>query len=351
MESASYKQPTNQNTSDKASPTTNVQPQTALPKDRISQYFNSPIDPAPKNTFKSHWRFGSTSSEQTSFSGAGSASTAAARISPLVIQSSLYNSQQFQLPIANSFPAVLDTEYLTSVSPTFEELSQSQATNQFDNMPAHLAESSKSFVKVDPLPGSVQRQPTDPHQGSFTQTSLQHTSGSVGDTQLPTSTSLDAASAPYSAIYQPAIISLRNQLLQHPSQVDVSFGSGLEAQNRLLPSVSNKETTAHSSPQLMQSSFSAFHPFTPVHQIPSFTDSHQAASTNTNSTSSSFLQPTSDFLNSEFLYTNSIPQTVNAESVDSTTTSAGEKRNVPIDLSNPIQDGVLSKRTKFEGNQ
>ena len=104
-------------------------------------------------------------------------------------------------------------------------------------------------------------------------------------------------------------------------------------------------------PQLMQSSFSAFHPFSPIHQMPSFIDSHQAASTNTNSTSSSFLQSTSDFLNSEVLYTNSMPQAVTAESGDSTTTSAGEKRNVPIDLSNPIQDGVLPKKTKFEGNQ
>ena len=350
MDSASYEQPTHQYTSDEASPTTNVQPHVSLPADRLSQYFSSSSNAVSRDAFKSHWSSGSSSSEQPSFSGTDSTLLAAAKSSQLVIPSSLNHPQQFQLPMS-AFPPAVHTEYLTNVSPTLEELSQPQATNQFENMPARLAESSKSIVKLDPLPGSVQRHSTDIHQASFTQISPQHTVNSVKDTQLPTSTGLNAASAPYSATYQPAIISLGNQLLQPPSQVDVSLGSGLETQNNLLSSVSNNDATAYSSPQLMQSSFSAFHPFSPIHQMLSFIDSHQATSTNTNSTSSSFLQSTSDFLNSEVLYTNSMPQAVTAESGDSTTTSAGEKRNVPIDLSNPIQDGVLSKRTKFEGNQ
>ena len=257
MDSASYEQPTNQNTSDKASPTTNVQPQTALPNDRISQYVSSSSSPVPRDAFKSHWSSGTSSSEQPSFSGTDSTPFAAAKSSQLVIPSSLNHSQQFQLPMS-AFPPAVHTEYLTNVSPTLEELSQPQATNQFENMPARLAESSKSIVKVDPLPGSAQRHSTDTQQASFTQISPQDTAGSVGDTQLPTSTGLNAASAPYSATYQPAIISLANQLLQHPSQVDVSFESGLETQNNLLSSVSNNDATAYSSPQLLQSSFLLF---------------------------------------------------------------------------------------------
>ena len=310
--SASHEQLTHQNASDKASP--------------------------PTNAFKSNWSYSSPSSEQPSCSGINSTSFAAANSSQLVIPSSHSVSQQAQLL----------TDF--HVSTIFEELSQSQVTNQFENMPTHPAETSKSIVKVEPLSGSVQRHSTDTHQASLTEISFQDTTDSVGDTQLPTLAGLDAAMAPFVATYQPATTSLANQVLQHPLQMAASFGDSLDTQNNIPPTVvSYNDATAYSSSQLMQSSFSAFHPFTPVHQIPSFTDSHQAASTN--STLSSFLQSTSDSLHSEILYTNSIPQTVNAESVDSATTSAGEKRNVPIDLSNPTQDGILSKRTKLEGKQ